>query len=272
VVISINEGDSTTLDQRIEQLGVAVGYGWQQSADMRLGVMAGYLNGNITATSAFADAQDIDSNGIFAGIYGDRTFGRMTLGLGLAGGWQSNDSTRFVNDNLATTGGLTLGESRASASYDSWYITPEASLATDIGLGSSGVVLTPTARVRYALQAVGGYTETGSTANASVDGYTLGVFEGNLELEASKTVGIATLSGRAGYLFRSSAGDDSVPVTMLGITNSVGIGDTDSSAAYLGASADFALAPQASFVLDGQGYVSDDMEGLQGLARLAIRF
>ncbi|MEO0979929.1 MAG: autotransporter outer membrane beta-barrel domain-containing protein, partial [Pseudomonadota bacterium] len=113
-----HDGDDATLDQRIDQIGAAIGYAWQQSPETRFSVMAGYMNGTITAESPWADAQDIDSNGVFAGLYGDRRFGPVTVGLGVAGGWQTNDSTRFVNDNLATSGGLYTGESTATSTYD----------------------------------------------------------------------------------------------------------------------------------------------------------
>ncbi|WP_420332204.1 autotransporter outer membrane beta-barrel domain-containing protein [Roseibium sp.] len=267
-----HDGDDATLDQRIDQIGAALGYAWQHSPDARLSVMAGYMNGTITAESPWADAQDIDSNGVFAGVYGDRRFGPVTLGLGVSGGWQTNDSTRFVNDNLATSGGLFTGESTAVSSYDSWFVTPEATLSADIGLGPTGLIYTTTVRGRYALQRTGGYTETGSNANATVDAHTFGIVEGDFELALSRTLGLATVTGRAGYFLRSAAGNDDVPVTLLGITNSVGLGATDRSTAYLGASLDLDLGPKASFTLDGQGYLSDDIDALEGMARLAIRF
>nr|WP_319387292.1 autotransporter domain-containing protein [uncultured Roseibium sp.] len=266
------DGDDLTLDYSIDQIGAALGYAWNQSPDMRLGVMAGYMNGSITATSPWADSQDLTSNGVFAGVHGDRRFGPVSLGLGLAGGWQTSDSSRFVNDNTALTGGLTLGESTADASYDSWFVTPEAALSADIALERTGIILTPSVRGRYALQQTGSYTETGAAANATVDSHTFAVAEGDFELALSRSFQLVTLTGRAGYLVRSSTGDDDVPVTLLGITNSVGLGATDRSAAYLGAALDLNLGPQASFTLDGQGYLSDDVDALEGMARFAIRF
>nr|WP_319384197.1 autotransporter domain-containing protein [uncultured Roseibium sp.] len=266
------DGDETVLDHSIDQIGAALGYAWHQSPGMRLGVMAGYMNGSITATSTWADSQDISSNGVFAGVHGDRRFGPVSLGLGLAGGWKTSDSSRFVNDNTALTGGLTLGESTADASYDSWFVTPKAALSADIALGRTGIILTPSVRGRYALQQTGSYTETGSAANATVDSHTFGVLEGDFELALSRSFQLVTVTGRAGYLVRSSTGDDDVPVTLLGITNSIGLGATDRSAAYLGAALDLNLGPQASFTLDGQGYMSDDIDALEGMARFAIRF
>lgn len=264
-------GDDTTLQQRIDQAGAAIGYAWEQSADTRLGVMAGYLSGSITADSVWADAQDIDSHGVFAGLYGDRRFGPVTVGLGVSGGWQRNDSRRFINDNTAPSDGLTLGESSASASYGSWFFTPEAMLAAEMTIGGTGLVVTPTLRGRYGLTHIGGYREGGSKANAAVSAHSLGVLEADIELGVSRDFGPATLSGRVGYLLRGSIGDDDVPVTLVGIPKSVGLGTTGLSAAFLGAALHLDLGPQASFTLDGQGTFSSVINAFQGMARFAIR-
>ncbi|WP_420333124.1 autotransporter outer membrane beta-barrel domain-containing protein [Roseibium sp.] len=264
-------GDDTTLKQRIDQAGTAIGYAWEQSADTRLGVMAGYLNGSITADSVWAEAQDIDNHGVFAGIYGDRRFGPVTVGLGVSGGWQQNDSRRFINDNTALSGGLTLGESSASASYDSWFFTSEATLAAEMTIGGTGLVVTPTLRGRYGLMYTGGYREGGSKANATVSAHSLGVLEADVELGVSRDFGLATLSGRAGYLLRGSIGDDDVSVTLVGIPKSVGLGSTGLSSAFLGAALHLNLGPQASFTLDGQGTFSSVIDAFQGMARFAIR-
>lgn len=265
-------GDETTLDQRIGQAGAAIGYAWRQSLHTRLGVMAGYLNGSIAAESPWADAQDIESYGIFAGVYGERRIGTVTAGLGVAGGWQKNASRRFINDNAALTGGARLGESHASASYDSWFLAPEATLAADLTIGRTGLVVTPTLRARYGLQHTGSYREAGSNANATVGAHALGVVEADIELVVSRDFGPVKLLGRAGYLLRGSIGDDDVPVTLVGVSKSVGLGTTNLAATTLGAALDLNLGPQASFTLDGQGTFSSAIDAFQGMARLAIRF
>ncbi len=264
-------GNDTLLDQDIIQTGAALGYSWQPYADMNLSVMAGYVRGSVEAKSPFAKSQDIESNGVFAGVHAEQSFDAMSLGFGLSAGWQSHDSSRFVNDNLATTGGLTLGESYANASYDSWFITPEISFAYDQALAGD-MVLTPKARVRYAFQSVDGYSENGSNANASVKAHKQGLWEGNLELALSKQFETAKVTGRLGYLMRNAAGSDSTSVTMMGITNAIATDAPNLSAAYIGLGADIALSDQINVALDGQAVFSDDVIGIGTMARLNWRF
>lgn len=266
------DGDDTTLNQRIDQAGGALGYAWQRTPDTRLGAMAGYLNGTITAASRWADAQDIKSSGVFAGVYGDRRFGPLTAGLGIAAGWQRNESRRFVNDNTVQSGGLTLGESWAVASYDSWFFTPEATLSADLAIKGGGLVITPTLRGRYGLQHSGGFEESGSNANASVDAHTFGVMETDFELAVAGKIGPATLTGRAGYMLRSSIGDDDVLVTLVGVSKPVGLGTTGRSAALLGAALNLNLGRRASLNLDAQGTYSGQFDGWQGMGRFLVRF
>ena len=266
-------GGQTSLDQDIALGGAVFGYGWQPDGmgDTQLSIMAGYMHSAIEAESAYAKAQDIKSDGVFVGVNGARSFGELTFGLGLAAGWQSHDSKRFVNDNLAATGGLTLGESHATASYDSWFIAPEASLSLDHEL-ETGAVVTPSARIRYAFEATDGYAETGSNANATVAASTQSLIEGNLELAIGKQFGDTYLTGRAGYLFRSALGDKATNVTMLGLTNAISAETNDLSAGYLGLGADFALSDRVSFALDGQATFSDDITAFNGIARLTMEF
>lgn len=265
-------GDETTLDQAIGQMGAAAGYAWQHAPAARLGVLAGYLNGTITAQSQWANAQDIKSHGVFAGVFGDHRFGAVSFGAGVAGGWQENDSNRFINDNTATTGGLTVGESSAFASYDSWFLTSEATLSADIDLGTTGLTVIPGLRGRLGLQHTGAYSENGSDANAAVGAHTLGLIEADLEVAVSRNIGPATLTGRVGYLFRSPIGNDDVAVTLLGISNPVEVAPSGRSAVSLGGTIDVDLGSQARFTVDGRGTFSNDADVLQGTARFAIRF
>ncbi|MGI9400565.1 MAG: autotransporter outer membrane beta-barrel domain-containing protein, partial [Rhizobiaceae bacterium] len=265
-----HDGDSTTLDQTIDQYGFAAGYSWQHSANLQFNLMGGYIKGNIEADSRYAQSQDIDTDGWFAGIYGEQQFSGVNIDFGIVGGWLSSDSSRFVNDNLALTNGLTLGRGSANASYHSWFLAPEAGIGLDISSGD--IVYTPSARIRYAMQEIDGYTESGSAANATVGSRSIGMVEANVEMAAAKQVNFGTLTGRLGYLFRHSTGDDAVSVAMLGISNPIGFGDTDSKSAYLGLEADIAISSTTSLVLDGAGFFGSDMQGYQGMAKLVASF
>ncbi|MCB1101571.1 MAG: autotransporter domain-containing protein [Phyllobacteriaceae bacterium] len=267
-----HDGDgSTVLDQEFRQAGFAAGYSWQQSASLMLGVMAGYLTTDLGVESRWAPSHDIESEGWFAGLFGKQDAGAYRIDFGITGGILSHDHSRFINDNTAISGGSTLGRDGADASYNSWFLAPEIGIATDLSQGN-GVTVTPSARIRYSMQSIDGFAESGSTAAARVDARDLGMVEASAEIAATKILDFGSVTGRLGYLMRSNTGDEAVSISMLGITNSVGFGDTDSNAAYLGLGATFDLTANSSLVLEGQGYFSGGIGGYQGMARLAISF
>lgn len=265
-----HDGDSMTLDHDITQMGVAAGYTWQSVSGLTLGVMAGYLQSDMDAKSRFSPSHDIESQGWFAGLYGEQAMEAFNIDFGVNGGMLSHDSSRFVNDNLALTNGLTLGQSHANASYDSWFISPEVGIRTDINTGN--LILTPSARVRYAHQAIDGFSESGSNANAKIADRDIGMIEASAEIAVSKQLSFGTLTGRVGYVSRHSTGDETVSITMIGINNQVGFGDTDSEAAYLGFTTDIDLSANSKLVLDANAYFSGNMQGYQGMAKLVASF
>jgi len=261
-----HDGDSITLEHDITQMGVAAGYTWQQSSGLTLGVMAGYLQSDMDANSRFAPSHDIESQGWFAGLYGEQAMETFTIDFGVNGGMLSHDSSRFVNDNLAP-----LGVAHAKADYDSWFISPEIGIRTDIDTGN-GLIVTPSARVRYAHQSIDGFSESGSNANAKIAGRDIGMIEASAEIAVSKQLSFGTLTGRVGYVSRNSTGDEAVSITMIGINNKVGFGDTDSEAAYVGLSTDIDLSASSKLVLDANAFYSGNMEGYQGMAKLVASF
>lgn len=260
------EGDSMTLGHNIDQMGVAAGYTWQQGSGLTLGVLAGYIKSHLDVDSPFTISHDIESHGWLAGLYGEQQMGAFTLDFGVNGGVLSHDSSRFLNDNLAP-----LGVSYANADYDSWFISPEAGIRTDINTGN-GLFITPSARIRYAQQSIDGYSETGSNANAIVDDRDIAMLEASAEIAVTKQVNFGTITGSIGYLTRHASGDDAVSITMLGINNSVGFGNTDSEAATLGLAADISLTANSKLTLDTKAYFSGNMQGYQGMAKWVTRF
>lgn len=189
----------------------------------------------------------------------------------MAGGRIAHDSKRFVNENLALTNGLTLGQSWADARYEGWFIAPEVGVSATIGEWN-GWSLMPSARLRHASQWLDGYQETGSNANASVGDRTLGLLEARVELGARKTMGVGSVSTRLGYQIRRSTGDDTAAVTLLDITHSVGLGDTDSAAGYAGMGINLDITPGMQVYVDVTGYFGDDMTGGQASAKFAASF
>ncbi|MDF2374253.1 MAG: autotransporter outer membrane beta-barrel domain-containing protein [Rhizobiaceae bacterium] len=266
-----HEGDSVrSLDRKIDQYGFALGYS-AQTDGLEWGVSGGYLMSDLDVDSAWATSQTVEGQGLFAGVNGEKSFGAFTIDLAVAGGRVTHDSKRFVNDNLALTNGLTLGQSWAEARYDGWFFAPEVGVSAAIGEWN-GWSLTPSARLRHASQWLDGYKETGSNANASVGDRTLGLLEARVELGARKTMGVGSVSTRLGYQIRRSTGDDTAAVTLLDSTNSVGLGDTDSAAAYAGMGINLDITPGMQVYVDVTGYFGDDMTGGQASAKFAASF
>jgi len=266
-----HEGDSvSTLDRKIDQYGFALGYS-AETDGLEWGVSGGYLISDLDVDSAWATSQTVEGQGLFAAVIGEKTFGAFTIDLAFAGGRVTHDSKRFVNDNLALTNGLTLGQSWADARYDGWFVAPEVGVSATIG-ELNGWSLTPSARLRHASQWLDGYKEIGSNANASVGDRTLGLLEARVELGARKTIGIGSVSTRLGYQIRRSTGDDTAAVTLLDSTNSVGLGDTDSAAAYAGMGINLDITPGMQIHVDVTGYFGDDMTGGQASAKFAASF
>lgn len=268
------DGSAATLDHSFDHSGVAAGYDWQPSSDLTLGVMAGYGMGSFDTDSRFANAFDNSADGVFAAFYGRRD---MTHGLfvdfALSGGLLSHSDNRFVNDNLAP-----LGVSSASADYTSWWLSPEMTLGMDFDdVMGSDWRFTPSAGVRYAMQSLDGYTETGpSAANATVSARDVALLETRLELAGRRDIHLATfsghLTGRLGWQHRSAMGDDGTTVAMIGQTNTVGASGQDDSSAYLGFDAALDIGNSASLALGGDYRVGAHSDAYRGTATLTVTF
>ena len=265
------EGKAAALDYDFSHGGFALGYDRSVSSDLSLGILAGHGWSWFDANSRFAESWDNTSNGWFAALYGRKTLGNVFITMALSGGMLNHSDNRFVNDNLAP-----LGVSSAKASYDSWWLSPEAAIGIELG-GShvNGWTWTPAVRIRYATQWIEGYTETGpSAANAVLDSRNVDMLEGRLELAATKQLGdIARLTGRIGWLNRTSPGDESVSIIMIGETTTVPFSSDDHNIGYLGAEMHFDLSKAVSLDVIGEAAViGPDMSLLRGAAVLSACF
>lgn len=268
------DGNAAALDHGFDHVGVAAGYDWQHSADLTLGAMVGYGMGSFDADSRFANAFDNSADGAFAAFYGRADLAHsMFVDFALSGGLLSHSDSRFVNDNLAP-----LGVSSASADYDSWWLAPEMTLGMEFNdvMGSQWSYI-PSASLRYAMQSVEGYTETGpSAANATVSARDVAVLETRLEFAARRDFELATLSGhvvgRLGWQHRAAMGDDAVAITMIGQNNSVSTFSQDGSAAYLGLDASMDVGDTASLALGAEYRLGDSVQAMRGMATLTVAF
>lgn len=246
------DGGSSTLDSEQSQAALVAGYDWSLSDDTVLGVMAGYTQGEVKSDSNFVTAVDNDSKGFFAGVFGRTNFDNAFLSFGLSAGVSNHDDDRFVNDNMAP-----LGVAHALGDYSSTWINPEIAYGMYYDL-SGGWVAAPTVRLSYAGQWMDGYTETGTSANATVGDRQIGVAELALEWSATQKTETSTLTARLGYAYRASVGDSTTDITLVGVTKAIANNSKDRHVAYLGGDALFALGDAMDIELGAQVEFSED--------------
>ena len=146
------DGTTATLERDYRHVGMALGYDTKVSPDLTLGALIGYGRGNFTADSSYARSFDNESNGGFAGIYGQQRWQDMFVKVALSAGFLKHTDARFVNDNSAS-----LGVSGSSASYTSRWVSPQATVGMNVDLGDGWTAI-PAAHLRYAWQSVKGYS------------------------------------------------------------------------------------------------------------------
>jgi len=266
------DGTTATLERDYRHVGMALGYDTKVSPDLTLGALIGYGRGNFTADSSYARSFDNESNGGFAGIYGQQRWQDMFVNVALSAGFLEHTDARFVNDNSAS-----LGVSGSSASYTSRWVSPQATVGMNVDLGDGWTAI-PAAHLRYAWQSVKGYSETGGgDANAQVGGRTVQMVETRPELGVRKTlqlssVGPLTVDGRVGGLYRSALGDNTVLLTMIDQSTQVATEMRDRSAAFVGMALSLDLRNNVTFKLHGETVFGGGMRSFNGLAMLSAKF
>jgi outer membrane autotransporter protein len=196
--------------------GGMLGADWQAGSNLRLGLFAG---GGETKSSLDLNAGETKSTLIFGGAFARTRVANAFLHLAVQGGHSGNDTRRQINNNLAA-GGIET----ATASFDGWYVTPEAHLGIDHALGIWGgaaYTLTPSLRLRYLYASFDGYTESGSTANLTVGSRSVQDFEERGELKFTRTQAFGTTAAIAtsiygGVLAVQRIGDSTVDAALLG--------------------------------------------------------
>jgi subtilase-type serine protease len=264
------QGTDTVSGSDIGYSGFAIGADTDVTADLRAGILGGWGKATIATdsffTSSFAQDGDDEAEGLFGAVYARGRSGAFFVDAALSGGLLDQSSSRFVNDNLAY-----LGEATASADTSSWWLSPEIAAGLNLD-GANGWVYTPAARLRYAFQSIDGYSESGLSANAAVGERDVSVAEGRLEIAASRQMESVFFTGRIGWLYQASTGDDSATVTMLGISQAIEAGGADRSAGYFGADLDIAVAQNLDLELGGEATFGSEITGGRFNAALVAKF
>jgi outer membrane autotransporter protein len=212
----VQDADGALLETHNRFYGGLLGGGWQVRPNLRLGLFAGAGE----TRSTIDTYGETESTLVFAGLTGRYNWGASFLRFGLQGGHSSNDTTRsHINNNLVP-GGLET----ATASFDGWYLTPEATFGHRFALGSVGggaYTLTPSFTVRYLHASFDGYTETGTTAPLTVGDRTVDSFEERGQLKLTRTqvfapAKVLKTSLFGGVLADQRVGGDSIDAVLLG--------------------------------------------------------
>lgn len=203
--------------------GIVIGADNHINADLQLGLFGGMSIGQLQVDY---NSHRIDTRGYFGGAYG--RYGDH-FSFGITGGVLDNEGHRQIANNLVANGLET-----AISNYNGYFITPELTLETKMDF--AGVVVKPSARLRYSFMYFDGYTETGSSANLTLAGHSAHIFDARLQLAVPLA---ETIEFRLGIDGRISVGNSGIDATLLGQSLSFDAGGGASSGSVF-VGADFA--------------------------------
>jgi autotransporter-like protein len=238
-------------DQSLAGLIAGFDMAWSESS------YAGIFIGAAKADLAVDDeAQDITTDNFWGGAYLSRYSGRYRFDFAALAGWQSNESTRRMVDNTVL-GGVDY----AVASYDGFFVSPEASMSRDWNF--AGQPVNSAFTLRYAGLFLDAYEEDGSNADLTVEGRDVHSLTAKGELIRPFEIQFADssllLEGLAGAEGRYTFGDE-VAATLL--TENISFDPDNESftmAGFAGAQATYtALSGAAAMSFGGKASASTD--------------
>jgi hypothetical protein len=256
--------DLPVLASRHNFAGAAIGFDRMVSPDLRLGAFAGGAWGKLDTDFT---VQNVESSYVFGGLYGRYDWRRSFLDFAVSLGRSRNDSERHINNNLVPN-----GIEIAKASYNGWFVSPEASygwrlplagFALAPGLARTAAVV-PSAKVRYLAAWYDGYTETGSSANLTVNARSLQTFEGRLQLALTASTALpwgsvlraAVHGGAIGY---ARVGDKGVSALLLGQGLAFAVpGKDQASGWYYGGRFEAGVGPFARLFAEAESIALSD--------------
>jgi outer membrane autotransporter protein len=269
----IQQADGVLLRTSSTFYGGAIGIEKQVRPDLRVGAFAG---GGATRSTIALNSGDTDSNLGFGGLYARYFVGASFLQAAVQGGGSRNDTTRRINNNLVA-GGLET----ATARYDGWYVSPELTLGHRIALGrvfEAEHTLTPSLQVRYLYGSFGSYTETGSTANLTVNSQTVQTLEERAELKLTRTTMLNAnfallIDIIGGALGVQRVGSNSVNAALLGQAIPFATpGKDDVWGGYGGLGMEFRSGHVAAFVAGEYLALSDSSSVVSGKGGVRVAF
>ena len=239
-------------------LGLAAGYDLRLNAT-QFGVLAGYGRGELRFEGAqrFMPGPSL-FKGPFAGLYVRRNFAPFSVQVGLVGG------------SLEHTYSRPSGRAHAEARTRSWWLAPEArvGLRLDAGL----MQFEPSFTASYARQSIRGFTETGIPAPATVGKRKVELLETRLELKAVREVGPGHIALKAGWQYRDDLNLNQAWVRLLSQSLRARLESGLGSSFYLGAEAEFELAPGLFLSLGGELVSGSGYQNMSGMVSVYQAF
>jgi hypothetical protein len=193
---------------------------------------------------------DFNSQGFFGGVTLGQNFGNFAIESGFGFGLLSTDNTRSIS-----------GSSDAEASFDSTFTTMHVGVSRNFDV-SNNMTLEGFGNLRYTRQDVDGYTETGSTANATVADHVVATTEAKIGVEAAYMIDTSsTLTGALTVVSRKSSGDYTIDVTVFGSTAPLASAAADFSGAGIALGYEYAFAESSKLTLGAQTEFGDGGTG-----------
>jgi uncharacterized protein with beta-barrel porin domain len=205
---SRQKGDDTMLRSVASAGAGVIGLDRQLRPDLLVGAFAGGGTGRL---SVELNSQSVDTDYVTGGFYGRFDWISHFLDFTLQGGVTVNKSKRLVL--------VPGGSETATASYDSWYVSPEVAYGRRYYF-ANGYTLTPMGRIRYLAGTFDGYNEAGSAQNLVVGRRNLHDLEERAEVELSKITGVGVGSFRThvhgGLIALQRLGNPTINTVLIG--------------------------------------------------------
>ncbi|WP_424831404.1 autotransporter domain-containing protein [Ruegeria sp.] len=196
------------------------------------------------------DTPDFDTTGVYIDAALGRQYGSWTVEGGLGFGWLSTSRTRQI-----------MGSADATADYNSRLLTANLAVEKAFDL-SRNVDLLGFFEARYTQQKDDGYTETGSSANATVSDTTTEVIEARLGIEPSLTLkGGGVLKGQLAGVVRRGLGDTETNVTVFSDAQALTFAATDFTGGSIAVGYEHGLSQGIELELTAEQEIGSDAQG-----------
>ncbi|MGV7220713.1 MAG: autotransporter outer membrane beta-barrel domain-containing protein [Nitrospinales bacterium] len=257
------ENDGSVLAYDHDYYGGVADYETSYGRSSRIGFLAGYAR-----TDLATDFKSVNTNSHsgFIGAYGQVQFSSFNLDGSLIAGYEQNDNERLVVDNIN-------GFETAESDYDSFFISPSATLSTQYNISDKLVSRSSITGI-YSLGWYDSYTESGTTqSNLSIDDRLAHALVAKVKIQLaylfSKTCEVGFhIGGRYRYTINND-----VDATLSGVSfQYAAAGDNTYAEALFGANARYAILDNLNLTLNTEYSLSDIETNFSGNTGIEITF